>query len=93
MNRLEALLKDELSHLVDRIATATREGTLGDCACRHPELRFRLDAAESRLSAARENLLERYRAWREALDECGDFWALADLEADRSGEKTERRAA
>ncbi len=88
MNALERLLQDDLNHLVDRIAATTREGIATECLAGRAEMASRLSDAETRLSAARLGLLDGYVAWREALEECGDLWALADL-----GAEAERRAA
>lgn len=82
MNALERLLQDDLDHLIDRLAATTREGLLADCADRRPELFVRLEEAEARLSGARHDLIAGYAAWRSALEECADLWALADLAAD-----------
>ncbi len=92
MNAQERLLQDDLNHLVDRMAAGTREGLLAACAERRPELLSRLAEAETRLSAARLSLLEGYAAWQDALHECGDLWALADLTGE-SVAPAERRAA
>ncbi len=79
MSAFEQLLQDDLNHLVDRIAATTHEGMVADCAERRPELAARLNEVDTRLSTARQWLLQGYAAWREALQECGDLWALADL--------------
>lgn len=82
MNALEQIVQDDVHRLVDRLASITREGTLARCTERAPELRSRLDAAEARLSEARRVLIESYAAWRDALENCGDVWAVAELHAD-----------
>lgn len=93
MNPLEQLVQDELNRLVDRLAATAREGTVAGCAGQHPEVRARIEQAEARLSSARCALLEGYAVWREALSECGDLWALADLAAERPAASVEARAA
>jgi hypothetical protein len=90
MNRVEQLLQSDLNHLVDRIASASRQGIVADCLERQPELAARLGDAENELSSARQRLLHDYGSWRQALEECGDLWALVELEASSS---SERRAA
>jgi hypothetical protein len=89
MNALERLLQDDLNHLIDRIAT-TPEGLVGDCAARRPDLAAELGAAETRISLARQRLLQGYAEWRDSLAECADLWALATL---ASEPLAERRAA
>lgn len=91
MNRLEHLLEDELNRLVDRIAAATLPGTVGATASHHPELRSRLEQSESRVAALRAVLLARYAEWEQALEECEDLWAVAELEKD--GPPTPKRRA
>jgi len=89
MNAQERLLQDELNHLLDRMAAMAPEGVVAACAEQRPELVSRLADAEGRLSAARLSLLRGYAAWQDALQECGDLWALADLtgEPAASGER------
>jgi hypothetical protein len=84
MNRVEELLQTELNHLVDRIASATRQGIVADCLERQPELAARLGDAETELSSARQRLLQGYGSWRQALEECSDLWALIELDGDAS---------
>jgi hypothetical protein len=92
MNALEQLLQDDLNHLVDRLAITTPEGLMPGCAERRPDLLAQLAESETRLSAARQDLLERYAGWRDALKECEDLWALAELTAESSA-PGDRRAA
>lgn len=79
MNGMERLLQDDLNCLIDRMAATAREGTLASCAQRRPDLLARLGDVEARLSASRAALLQGYGAWRDALGEYGDLWALAVL--------------
>ena len=92
MNTLERLLQNDLNHLVDRIAATIPMGMLADCVERRPELTSRLGEAETRLSLVRQSLLQGYAAWREALQECGDLWALVDVVGELPA-PGERRAA
>jgi hypothetical protein len=92
MNRVGQLLQSELNHLVDRIASATRQGMVADCLERQPELAARLGEVENELSSARQRLLQDYDSWRQALEECGDLWALIELEGE-AGSPGERRTA
>jgi hypothetical protein len=82
MNPLEHLLKDELNRLVDRIAVATHAGTVSVTAKEHPELRTRIEDAESRLAELRQTLLAGYVEWQQAVEECEALWAVAELESD-----------
>ncbi|HET8576274.1 MAG TPA: hypothetical protein VFO18_04190 [Methylomirabilota bacterium] len=82
MNALEHLLDDELNRLLDRIAAATRPGTIGATAGQHPDLRARIEQAESRLAGLRAALLARYAEWQEGIEECENLWAVAELESD-----------
>jgi len=93
MNALERLLQDDLDRLIDRIAGSAREGLLTECAHHRPEVFGRLEDAEARLSGARQDLVARYAAWLDALDECADLWALADLAADPEASAPSLRAA
>ena len=93
MNGLEQLLQDDLNHLIDCVAATTHEGTVAECAGEHPELAVRLRDAESRLSVARQGLLQGYAAWQDALRECRDLWALADLVAEASAPAPAERYA
>ena len=82
MNALEQLLQDDLCRLVDRIATTSWEGVAMGNLARGSELVGRLGDVEARVSELRLDLLSAYAAWRQALQECGDLWALAALSAE-----------
>ena len=92
MNALERLLQDDLNRLVDRMAATTHEGLVAGCGEWRPDLLAQLADSETRLTTMRQGLLAAYAMWREALDECGDLWALADLAAAPSA-GGDRRAA
>src|SRR5712664_2657835 len=90
MNPLDRLLRDEMNRLLDRLGASTKRG-VGTASARHlPELRDRLDAAEARLTAARQTLLAQYEEWQGALGACEDLWALAQLELDETDRKSTR---
>jgi len=93
MNALEELLQNDLNHLVDRIAAMVPSGMVSDCARHRPELTGRLGEAEMRLSTVRQDLLRHYVAWRQAIQECGDLWALVDRAGDTAPTPDERQAA
>ncbi len=82
MNPLEHLLEDELNRLVDRLAVTIHPGTVSVTAGERPELRRRIEEAESRLAELRQGLLERYGEWKQLIEECEDLWAVAELESD-----------
>ena len=89
MNALERVLQDDLNRLVDRLAAVTRRA---ECAEHRPSVQAQLDRAEARLSSVRLELLRGYAEWREALEECGDLWAMAALAADQPSEPGLRAA-
>ena len=92
MNPLEQLLQDELNRLIDRMAASVHDGLAAGCAERRPDLLAQLADSETRLSTARQSLLRGYAVWRDALEECEDLWALADL-ATAPAAPSDRRAA
>ena len=77
MNPLDRLLREELSHLLDRIATTVPDGSLAAATAAHPMLRARLDEAEARLAALRATLIETYGDWSRGLEDLENLWALA----------------
>ena len=79
MNALEQLLQDDLNRLIDRMAAQTHEGLVAGCEQRRPDVLLQLADSEERLTAARRRALEAYAVWRNALEECADLFALADL--------------
>jgi hypothetical protein len=92
MNSLDYLLRDELNRLLDRIAASTKAGVAKVSASQLPDLRARLDEAETRLAARRQALLEQYAGWQGALDACEDLWAVAQLELEETQTGTLRAA-
>jgi len=68
MNSVEKVLYEELTHLVDRLATSVPEGSVAAAAASNLSLRKRLDEADAQLASARAALLEDYAAgvarWR-----------------------------
>lgn len=92
MNALERALQNDLDHLLDRLASSSREGTLGDCAEHCPDLLAQLDLAESQLSAARRDLLDAYAVWGAALDHCEHLWKAAGLQVEQLPEIVARAA-
>jgi hypothetical protein len=76
MNPVDRILYEELTHLVDRLATSVPNGSLTHAAT-NPLLRSRLDEADMQLAAARASLLDGYGHWRRALEDVENLWALA----------------
>ena len=77
MNPVDRVLYDELTHLVDRLATSVPVGSLAQAAAANPLLRTRLEEADAQLAAARTALLEGYGRWQRALEDMENLWALA----------------
>jgi hypothetical protein len=77
MNALDRVLYEELTHLIDRLATSVPNGSLAQAADANPLLRTRLDEADAQLAAARTALLEGYGRWQRALEDMENLWALA----------------
>lgn len=75
MNALERVLYDELTYLLDRVATAVPEGS-GPAAISQP-LRTRLDDADAALAAAHAEVLAAYGRWNRALEDVENLWSLA----------------
>ena len=93
MKPLEHFLAEDLARTFEAIARGYSEGTLAFIAAHHPELRSRIEAAESRLAAQRAELLGRYDGWRRALEEMENLWALAAWEASQPGAADALRSA
>ena len=77
MNPVERVLYDDLTHLLDRVATTVPGADLAAARALSPTLRARLDDVDGRLAAMRKTLLESYDEWRCALDDVENLWALA----------------
>src|SRR2546427_10897260 len=84
MNSVDRVLYEELTHLMDRLATTVPAGSLS--AAGNPLLRTRLDEADAQLAAARASLLEDYGRWRRALEDGGNLWAVAAGRRPAAGE-------
>lgn len=92
MNALERLLQDDLNRLIDRMAATTHEGLVAACEEWRPDLLQQLADLDTRVTTVRQSLLQTYAMWRDALEECSDLWALADL-ATAPAAPGDRRAA
>lgn len=97
MNAVDRVLYEELTHLVDRLATSVPNGSLAQAAAANPMLRVRLDEADAQLAAARAALLDEYGRWRRALEDVENLWALAawrrSAAPEEAGEQTAALAA
>ena len=93
MNSVEHVLYEELTHLVDRLATSIPEGSLTEAAAANPSLRKRLDEADAQLAAARASLLEDYGRWRRALEDVENLWALAAWRRSATAEEAAEQSA
>ena len=93
MNSVENVLYEELTHLVDRLATSVPEGSLAEAAAANPWLRRRLDEADTQLAAVRASLLEDYGRWRRALEDVENLWALAAWRRSATAEETGEQSA
>jgi hypothetical protein len=85
MNPLERVLTEDLVRTVEAVARVSHEGTLAFITAHHPELRSRIEAAESRLAEQRSGLLARYEEWQRSLEEMENLWALAGWAAGQPG--------
>jgi hypothetical protein len=93
MNPMERLLHDEITRLVDRLATSVPEGGIERMRAVNPTLRLRLDEMETALAGLRSALVESYGRWGRALDDLENLWALAAWRSAESEEATEKTAA
>jgi hypothetical protein len=93
MNAVDRILYEELTHLVDRLATSVPNGSLTQAVAANPLLRARLDEADAQLAAARASLLDDYGRWRRALEDMENLWALAAWRRSAVAEETGEQAA
>ncbi len=77
MNPVERVLHQELTGLLDRLATSVSEGGVENIRATSPTLKTRLDDADAKLAAVRESMLDSYGRWRRALEDLENLWALA----------------
>lgn len=96
MSAIERVLHDEVTYLLDRLATTVKGGSLADARGTNPTLGARLDEAEARLATARAALVEDYGRWQRALEDIENLWALAawrSATAEEAAEQTPALAA
>jgi hypothetical protein len=89
MSPVERVLDDDMSQLLERLASTIPGGCLESTAARHPGLRRRLDELEGQMAALRTTLVEGYGRWRRNLEDLENLWALAAWKAE--GEETTYR--
>jgi hypothetical protein len=93
MNPVERVLHQELTGLLDRLATSVPEGGFESIRAANPTLKTRLDDADAKLAAVRESLLDSYGRWRRALEDLENLWALGAWRSAAAEESTEQSAA
>ena len=93
MNPVERVLHQELTGLLDRLATSIPEGSFEAIRAASPTLKTRLDDADAKLAAVRESLLDSYGRWRRALEDLENLWALGARRSTAAEESTEQSAA
>jgi hypothetical protein len=77
MNRLEQVLHDDVTRVLERLAGSIPDGCLETTATENPSLRRRLDEVEAQMATVRASLVESYGRWRLALEDIENLWALA----------------
>jgi hypothetical protein len=93
MNPVDRALFEELTHLIDRLATSVPNGSLAQAVAANPSLRNRLDEADAQLAAARASVLDGYGRWRRALEDMENLWALAAWRRSAAPEEASEQAA
>jgi len=93
MNPVDRVMYEELTFLVDRLATSVPNGSLAQATAANPLLRARLDEADAQVAAARAALLEGYGRWRRALEDVENLWALAAWRRSAAPEEAGEQAA
>jgi hypothetical protein len=93
MNPVDRALFEELTHLIDRLATSVPNGSLAQAVAANPSLRNRLDEADAQLAAARASVLDGYGRWRRALEDMENLWALAAWRRSVAPEEASEQAA
>ena len=93
MNPVERVLYQELTGLLDRLATSLPEGGFESVRAANPTLKSRLDDTDAKLALARESLLEGYGRWRRALEDLENLWALGAWRSVAAEEPAEQSTA
>jgi hypothetical protein len=92
MNPVERVLHQELTGLLDRLATSVPAGGFETIRAANPTLKTRLDDADAKLAAVRESLLDSYGRWRRALEDVENLWALGAWRSTATEESPEQSA-
>jgi len=90
MNAVERVLYEELTHLIDRVATSVPAGAA--TATVHGRLGACLADSDAALAAARAEILAAYGRWRRALEDVENLWALAAWHSAAAEEPREQPA-
>ena len=93
MNPVERVLHQELTDLLDRLATSVPDGAFEAIRATNPTLKTRLDDADAKLATLRVTLLEDYGRWRRALEDMENLWALGAWRSTAAEEPAEHSAA
>jgi hypothetical protein len=93
MNPVERVLHQELTGLLDRLATSVPAGGFETIRAANPTLKTRLDDADAKLAAVRESLLDSYGRWRRAMEDLENLWALGAWRSTAAEEASEQSAA
>jgi hypothetical protein len=93
MNPIERLLHDEITRLMDRLATSVPDGGIDRMRVANPTLKVRLDEVDTALAGLRGALVAGYGQWRRALDDLENLWALAAWRSAQSEEAAEKPTA
>lgn len=93
MNTMERLLHDEITRLMDRLATTVPEGGIERMRAANPTLKLRLDEMETTLAGLRNALTDGYGRWNQALNDLENLWALAAWRSASAEETAEKATA
>lgn len=93
MNSMERLLHDEITRLMDRLATSVAEGGVEPMRAASPTLTLRLDEIDTTLAGLRSSLMDGYGRWTRALDDLENLWALAAWRSAQSEDAAEKAPA
>ena len=90
---MERLLHDEITRLMDRLATSVPDGGIDRMRSVNPTLKVRLDEMDGALAGLRSALTDGYGRWSRALDDLENLWALAAWRSAQSEEAAEKTTA
>jgi hypothetical protein len=93
MSAMERLLQDEITRLMDRLASSVPDGGIERMRVANPTLKVRLDEMDTALAGLRGSLIAGYGQWARALDDLENLWALAAWRSAASEEAAEKTPA